>query len=204
MADDAVGARVDERAERRHDVRRRERHVLEPAMRNDDDDTAARLQPPDDGRGAGEVPPEHAGAVARRREVLALADVDDVDGLAIDAHTERRAGIRLVQACPDGPDAALPEHSEALAKPRDAIVEDVVVGEASDLERNRRQPGRMCGFALEDRAALPYRLRGRCQRALAVDDAEIGVAQNGQQVAVDGLRVGPHDRVERADGGPIR
>ena len=98
----------------------------------------------------------------------------------------QRLGLR--EPGSDRSDARAREHAQRLAQAGHAVVQHVVVGETGDVERYRRQASDMRGLALEDRAALPHGRRGRRQRALAVDDAKVGAAEDGQQVAVDRLR----------------
>ncbi len=58
-------------------------------------------------------------------------------------------------------------------------------------------------FLVEDRAALPDRSLHGGQRAFAVHDAQIRLAQEGQGVAVDGFRPGLDDRPEQPDRRPV-
>ena len=53
------------------------------------------------------------------------------------------ASARFVEgeARADGPDAVPAQDVERLPETRDPVVEDVVVGETGDLERDRGEPG---------------------------------------------------------------
>ena len=149
--------------------------------------------------------PQTPGPPRGSREVLAFAEVDDRDPRALDGRAVSGAmasSKRESRPRPSGCRSA--KDVERLPEALEAVVEDVIVGQAGDLERDRGQAGDMRGQALEDRAALPDGLAGRRQGAFAVDDPEVGGAEDRKHVAVDGLRVPRDDRLEGPDRRPIR
>ena len=117
---------------------------------------------------------------------------------------QRRNGFVKAQSGPDRPDAVPMKDVERLPEAFQAIVENVIVGQAGDFERDRGQAGDMRRQALEDRAALPNRLAGPRQGAFAVDDPEVGGSEGREHVPIDGLRLPRNDRLESADRRPIR
>ena len=84
-----------------------------------------------------------------------------------------------------------------------AVVENVVVSQTGDLERDPGQAGDMGRQTLEDRAALPNGLTGRRQRAFTVDDPQVGVTQDGQHVSVNAFGGRPDHRLQGPDRRPV-
>jgi hypothetical protein len=203
VAGDDVRARVGQGPIGFDDVGRRERDVFESGVGHDDDEVAFLLGSPDPGGELVDLPAADAGAAAGSRQVLALAEVEDGDPRSLDRNRDRRKGLFVGETCPDGPDAVPIKDVERLPESPQAIVEDVVVGQAGDIERNGGQTGRVGGPALEHRPALPNGPIGGCQSALAVDDPEIRAAEDGQHVPVGGFRRLPDDRLQGPDRGPV-
>ena len=203
MADDAVRSGVGQGPVGRDDVGRRERDVFEAGVRHDDDEIAALLGFPDEGRDLFDLPAADAGPAAGGRQVLPFPEVEDRHPRSPDGDGEGRDRLIEGEPGPDRPDAAPAKDIERLPEAREAVVEDVVVGEAGHLERDRGEPGDVPGQPLEDRPALPDGPAGRRQRALAVDDPQIGAAEDRKQVAVDGLGRPGHDRLKGPDGRPV-
>ena len=137
------------------------------------------------------------------REVLALAEVDDRDAFALDGQPQRRRGLVERHPRPDGRDAVPTKDVERLPEAGQAVVEDVVIGQAGDLERDGGQAVGVDRKPFEDRAALPDGPAGRREGAFAVDDPEIGGPEDREHVPVDRLRVPCDDRLQGPDGRPI-
>ena len=189
MADDAVGPRIGQGAERFDDISRGERDILESGMADGDDEVAPLLGLADEPCESGSILPAADAGAAPRSCGVALAEVDDREPRTLRLERQRRDGFVKAESGPDRQDAVPRKDFERLPEAFQAVVEHVVIGEAGDFERDRGQARDMCGQALEDRAALPNRLVGVGKGTFAVNDPEVGRAENRKHIPVDRLRV---------------
>ena len=90
VADDAVGSGGGQGPVGRDDVGRRKGDVFEAGVGDDDDEIAALLGFPDEGRDLFDLPAADAGPSAGGRQVLPFPEVEDRDPCALHCHGQRR------------------------------------------------------------------------------------------------------------------
>ena len=200
---DAVGPGLGQGSVGGDDIGRRKGDVFQAGVPNGDDEVAPLFGFPDKRKKPVDLPAANTGPAARSREVLAFAEVQESDPHPSGENGQRRQGFFKAEARADRSDAVPTKDVQTLSETLNAVVENVVVSQTGDLERDPGQAGDMGRQALEDCAALPNGLAGRRQRAFTVDDPQVGVPYDGQHVSVNAFGGRPDYRPQGPDRRPV-
>ena len=203
MADDQIGPGLGDASEGRCQVRRRKGDVFDPAVADHEDDVNPRPDRTDAVHDRVDFPSEYPGPGDGGSQILPFAEIDDPDADAVKIDNQGPVGLFNGHARPDRTDGVLAQQIQGLPEGLRSVIEDMIVSQRDDLERDRGQPADMDRTALKDRTALPSRGGVSGQRAFQIDDAQIALAQDGQHITVDRLGRTRDDLVESPDGRPV-